>query len=89
MRKSVDSILALLDKQINIYSQMSELSAEQMDSLSDAKKANSILLAKAELVKDIEKSDVQLATFKEQWHKDKSSFSFEEQAMISEKLKNT
>ncbi len=83
MRKNIEAVLVLLKKQRDVYNRMLEFSHQQKANISDTNIVNELLLKKAELVKEIEKTDAQLAEFKLRWNEDRSVFSAEEQSAIS------
>jgi len=86
IRKNVEAIIGLLEKQTQIYRKMLDLSAEQRDQMSNPDKVNELLLQKASLVKEIEKADLSLSEFKEKWNKDKGIFNSDEQNEISRRF---
>ncbi len=86
IRKNVEAIIGLLEKQAQIYRKMLDLSAEQREQMSNPDKVNKLLLQKASLVKEIEKADLSLSEFKEKWNKDKGLFNSDEQNEISRRF---
>ncbi len=86
IRKNVEAIIGLLEKQAQIYRKMLDLSAEQREQMSNPDKVNELLLQKASLVKEIEKADLSLSEFKEKWNKDKGIFNSDEQNEISRRF---
>ncbi len=86
IRKNVEAIIGLLEKQAQIYRKMLDLSAEQREQMSNPDKVNKLLLQKASLVKEIEKADLSLSEFKEKWNKDKGIFNSDEQNEISRRF---